>query len=96
LLKFEDEHKFQGFLRFGFSRTRFKQFGIETPPNKHQNMDKVSPDSRQEALDILYEISKLLNCQIDKETLSILVSLIELGVNPETLALAVKVKNLRV
>jgi hypothetical protein len=39
-------------------------------------MDKVSPDSRQEALDILYEISKLLNCQIDKETLSILVRLV--------------------
>mmetsp|Transcript_109032 Transcript_109032/g.170467 ORF Transcript_109032/g.170467 Transcript_109032/m.170467 type:complete len:97 (-) Transcript_109032:5-295(-) len=45
---------------------------------------------RSEALDILLEISTLLNTGLDKETLSALVGLCELGVNPEALAEAVK------
>jgi len=38
----------------------------------------------------LYEISQILNCGIDRSTLSILVSLCENGVNPEALALVIK------
>jgi hypothetical protein len=41
-------------------------------------MNKISSDPTQEALDILFEISKILNCQLDKETLSILVRFVSL------------------
>jgi mitotic-spindle organizing protein 1 len=34
----------------------------------------------------LYEISQLLNTQLDKETLATCVGMIESGVNPEALA----------
>lgn len=39
---------------------------------------------------VLYEISQLLNCGIDQNVLSILISLCENGVNPEALAVVVK------
>ncbi|KAL4429859.1 hypothetical protein ABPG77_010976 [Micractinium sp. CCAP 211/92] len=38
------------------------------------------------ALDCAFELSKLLDCGLDKEALSICVALIENGVNPEALA----------
>jgi len=43
---------------------------------------------------VVYEISRLLNTGLDRQTLSILISLCEAGVNPE--ALAAVVKELRV
>ncbi|KAF5362571.1 hypothetical protein D9756_002495 [Leucocoprinus leucothites] len=42
--------------------------------------------SAQQTLDILHEISQLLNTQLDKETLATCVGMIESGVNPEALA----------
>ncbi|CAE7657733.1 mzt1 [Symbiodinium sp. KB8] len=45
---------------------------------------------RKETMDILYEISTLLNTGLNKESLEALVGLCELGVNPEALAAAVK------
>jgi len=42
--------------------------------------------SAQETLDILFDISQLLNAQLDKETLATCVGLIESGVNAEALA----------
>ena len=42
---------------------------------------------------VLYDISQLLNTQLDKETLATCVSMIESGVNPE--ALAVRSTSLR-
>lgn len=44
----------------------------------------------QETLEILYEISQLLNTQLDKETLATCVSMIESGVNPEALAAVIQ------
>ncbi|KAJ3474153.1 hypothetical protein NLG97_g9966 [Lecanicillium saksenae] len=44
----------------------------------------------QQAVDILHEISTILNCHLDRKTLSICISLIERGVNPEALAQVVK------
>jgi mitotic-spindle organizing protein 1 len=38
----------------------------------------------------IYEMSRLLNTGLDRETLSILVTLCESGVNPEALAVVVK------
>lgn len=40
----------------------------------------------QQAVDILHEISTILNCQLDRRTLSICISMIENGVKPEALA----------
>ncbi|KAF6761599.1 mitotic-spindle organizing gamma-tubulin ring associated-domain-containing protein [Ephemerocybe angulata] len=42
--------------------------------------------SAQQTIDILYEMSQLLNTQLDKETLATCVGLIESGVNPDALA----------
>eukprot|EP00898_Chlorokybus_atmophyticus_P001121 jgi/Chlat1/2009/Chrsp158S02300 len=44
----------------------------------------------RETLDIAYEISRLLNTGLDRETLSILIGLCENGINPEALAAVVK------
>jgi len=38
----------------------------------------------------LHGISELLGCELDKESLTIIASLVQLGVNPEALAQAVK------
>ena len=43
-----------------------------------------------EALDIAYEINKILDCGLDKETLSICIALLETGVNPEALGEVIK------
>ncbi|RAL09314.1 mitotic-spindle organizing protein 1 [Aspergillus homomorphus CBS 101889] len=50
-------------------------------------------DKRQaarEVIDILHEISTLLNTNLDRTELSLCVSLIENGVNPEALAAVIK------
>lgn len=44
----------------------------------------------REAIDILHEISVLLNTHLDRTQLSLCVSLIENGVNPEALAQVVR------
>ena len=44
----------------------------------------------KQTLDTLHEISLLLNCGLDKETLSLCTSLCENGVNPEALAQVIK------
>jgi len=47
-------------------------------------------EKAREVVDILEEISMLLNTQLDRAQLSLCVSLIENGVNPEALANAIK------
>jgi mitotic-spindle organizing protein 1 len=42
---------------------------------------------------VLYELSQILNCGINRDTLSVLISMIENGVNPEALAAVVKEMN---
>lgn len=44
----------------------------------------------KETMDILSEISSLLNTGLDRETLSLCVSLTENGVNPEALAAVIR------
>jgi mitotic-spindle organizing protein 1 len=44
----------------------------------------------REAIDVLHEVSLLMNTGLDKEALSICVSLCEQGVNPEALAAVIK------
>nr|POE74834.1 mitotic-spindle organizing protein 1 [Quercus suber] len=56
--------------------------------------DDPKRKAARETLDILDEISILLNTQLDLKSLSFCVSLIESGVSPE--ALATVIKDLRV
>ncbi|KAJ3296568.1 hypothetical protein HK104_001484 [Borealophlyctis nickersoniae] len=44
----------------------------------------------RETMNILHEVSLLLNTGLDRETLSLCVSLCESGVNPEALAAVIK------
>ena len=43
-----------------------------------------------EALDVAHEISKILDCGLEKESLSLCIALLETGVNPESLAVVIK------
>jgi len=52
-----------------------------------------SQTSAEQTLDILYNLSQLLNTKLDREQLATCVAMIESGVNPE--ALAVVVRDLR-
>ncbi|KAI1210467.1 mitotic-spindle organizing gamma-tubulin ring associated-domain-containing protein [Annulohypoxylon truncatum] len=54
------------------------------PPAARDDTDKQQ--AAQQAVDILHEISTILNCHLDRRTLSICISMIENGVNPEALA----------
>jgi mitotic-spindle organizing protein 1 len=53
-------------------------------------MDVASAQRATDALDIVAEISGILDTGLDKETLSVLVALVETGVNPEALAAVVR------
>ncbi|KAI9307517.1 mitotic-spindle organizing protein 1 [Cunninghamella echinulata] len=44
----------------------------------------------KETIDILHEISTILNTKLDKDTLALCISLCEKGVNPEALAAVIK------
>jgi mitotic-spindle organizing protein 1 len=43
-------------------------------------------ESKLSTLESLYEISQILNCDIDRESLALTISLCEQGVNPEALS----------
>ena len=53
-------------------------------------MNSAGWEEAKETIEILYEISQILNTGLDRTSLSILVSLCENGVNPEALAAVVK------
>lgn len=53
-------------------------------------MDAGQAKAADQALDNLHQISNILDCGLDKDTLRILVGLCEAGVNPEALAHVVK------
>jgi mitotic-spindle organizing protein 1 len=53
-------------------------------------MHKANTQQASAALNIVHEISSLLDTGLDKESLSILIGLVESGVNPEALAAVVK------
>ncbi|KAI9911899.1 hypothetical protein PsorP6_008889 [Peronosclerospora sorghi] len=46
--------------------------------------------SSAEVMETVYELSRLLNTGLDRDTLAILMALIQKGVNPEALAAVVK------
>jgi mitotic-spindle organizing protein 1 len=54
------------------------------------NNNQLDIEESKESLEILFEMSQILNCGLSRETLSILVAMIEKGVNPEALINVVK------
>ncbi|XP_005603753.1 mitotic-spindle organizing protein 1 [Equus caballus] len=50
----------------------------------------ANPNVVMETMDVLLEISRILNTGLDMETLSICVRLCEQGINPETLSSVIK------
>jgi len=57
--------------------------------SQRQSKEENASQGRQ-IIDVFQEISTLLNAEIDPATLSVCISLIENGVNPEALASVVK------
>ncbi|CAK5274030.1 unnamed protein product, partial [Mycena citricolor] len=55
-----------------------------------RDVDRINISAAQQTLDILHEMSQLLNTQLDKETLTTCVRMIESGVNPEALAAVIQ------
>ncbi|KAI0541646.1 mitotic-spindle organizing gamma-tubulin ring associated-domain-containing protein [Xylaria digitata] len=55
------------------------------PPQVNREENEKQDIARQ-AVDILHEISTILNCHLDRRTLSVCISMVENGVNPEALA----------
>ncbi len=53
-------------------------------------MDIVAAQKANEALGVVCEISNILGTGLDRETLALLVGLLESGVNPEALATVVR------
>ncbi|TVY60783.1 Mitotic-spindle organizing protein, partial [Lachnellula suecica] len=61
------------------------------PADTDPKQDKeVKAAQARQVIDVFHEISTLLNADLDRQTLSICISLIENGVNPEALASVVK------
>ena len=55
-----------------------------------KKMSSSNSTEIKETLNVLHEMSNILDTGLDKETLSILVSLTEKGINPEALATVVE------
>lgn len=51
---------------------------------------RMSAPSSAEALEVAFEINKILDCGLDREILSLCIALVETGVNPEALAEVIK------
>ncbi|XP_050238931.1 mitotic-spindle organizing protein 1A-like [Mercurialis annua] len=53
-------------------------------------MDPEAARSARESLDLAYQMSNILDTGLDRHTLSVLIGLCDLGLNPEALATVVK------
>ncbi|KAJ3561463.1 hypothetical protein NPX13_g8937 [Xylaria arbuscula] len=54
------------------------------PPADGREDEKQA--AARQAVDILHEIATILNCHLDRRALSVCISMVEQGVNPEALA----------
>lgn len=54
------------------------------------NSNAMDMEDAKQTLDAVYELSMLMKCGVDRNTLSILVSMIESGIKPEQLAAIVE------
>lgn len=53
-------------------------------------MDPEAARTARESLDLAFHMSNMLDTGLDRHTLSVLIALCDLGVNPEALAAVVK------
>ncbi|KAL7197714.1 hypothetical protein ACSBR2_020272 [Camellia fascicularis] len=53
-------------------------------------MDPEAARTARESLDLVFHMSNILDTGIDRHTLSVLIALCDLGLNPEALAAVVK------
>ncbi|KAJ4832611.1 Glc7p regulatory subunit [Turnera subulata] len=53
-------------------------------------MDPEATKTARESLDLAFHMSNLLDTGLDRHTLSVLIALCDLGLNPEALAAVVK------
>ncbi|KAK2981080.1 hypothetical protein RJ640_012035 [Escallonia rubra] len=53
-------------------------------------MDSEAERTARESLELAFQMSNILDTGLDRHTLSILISLCDLGLNPEALAAVVK------
>ncbi|KAL0551785.1 hypothetical protein IC582_010874 [Cucumis melo] len=53
-------------------------------------MDQEAARTARESLDLAFHMSNVLDSGIDRHTLSVLIALCDMGVNPEALAAVVK------
>ncbi|KAJ0042723.1 hypothetical protein Pint_18501 [Pistacia integerrima] len=58
--------------------------------NSNQDMDPEAARTARESLDLAFHMSNILDTGLDRHTLSILIALCDLGLNPEALAAVVK------
>ena len=54
------------------------------------SMDEEASRTARESLEIVFRMSNILDTGLDRHTLSVLIALCDLGVNPEALATVVK------
>ncbi|XP_031378214.1 mitotic-spindle organizing protein 1B-like isoform X1 [Punica granatum] len=54
------------------------------------NMDPEAARTARESLDLAFHMSNILDTGLDRHTLSVLIALCDLGLNPEALAAVVK------
>jgi mitotic-spindle organizing protein 1 len=54
------------------------------------NFSQLDVEEARETIEILNEMGQILNCGLDRQTISILVSMIEMGVNPEALSAVIQ------
>ncbi|OMO52125.1 hypothetical protein COLO4_37401 [Corchorus olitorius] len=73
------------------ARSRGKQLETILPPGVElvSNMEEAAKTAR-ESLDLAFHISNILDTGLDRHTLSVLIALCDLGLNPEALAAVVK------
>ncbi|WCJ31043.1 Mitotic-spindle organizing protein 1 [Euphorbia peplus] len=53
-------------------------------------MDHEAAKTARESLDLAFQMSNILDTGLDRHTLSVLIALCDLGLNPEALAAVVK------
>ncbi|PIA61945.1 hypothetical protein AQUCO_00200144v1 [Aquilegia coerulea] len=56
----------------------------------HSIMDNEAARTARESLDLAFHLSNILDAGLDRHTLSVLIALSDIGLNPEALAALVK------
>ena len=82
--------------------SRYRSYSPPLPPDRsipergedddddNDNVVKISARKGKKVLDITHEMSRILDCGVDRETVAVCISLLENGADPESLAVVVK------